>query len=194
MLQFNFHPFPELATARLHLRQLTLKDAGEIFSLRADEKVNKYLNRPRAHSIDDATAFIEKINKGIANNESLYWAITMKHESNLIGTISLWNISKEESKAEIGYELMPAYQGKGLMQEAFAKAIEYIFDVLKIETIEAWTHSQNLSSSRILERNGFRRDPEAEETNKGDLGENLIYSRRKSVRCGMEPQKRIRRE
>jgi len=178
MLQFNFHPFPELATARLHLRQLTLKDAGEIFSLRADEKVNKYLNRPRAHSIDDATAFIEKINKGIANNESLYWAITMKHESNLIGTISLWNISKEESKAEIGYELMPAYQGKGLMQEAFAKAIEYIFDVLKIETIEAWTHSQNLSSSRILERNGFKRDHEAEETNKGDLGENVIYSRR----------------
>src|SRR4051812_18500690 len=100
MLQLNFQPFPELITERLTLRQLTLKDASEICFLRSDEEVNKYLDRPRAQSIDDAIAFINQIEKGIANNESLYWAITMKNESKLVGTISLWNFSQEECKAE----------------------------------------------------------------------------------------------
>lgn len=175
MLHLNFQPFPELFTERLHLRQLTLNDANEIFSLRADDRVNKYIDRPKAQSIDDATAFIDRINQGIANNESLYWAITKKRESNLIGTISLWNFSKEESKAEIGYELIPEHQGKGFMQEALGTAIEYVLGVLKIETIEAWTHSQNLASSKILERNGFKRNHEAESQNKADLGECIIY-------------------
>ena|ERR1051325_1908500 len=181
MLSLAFHPFPELSTERLRLRQLTLGDAGEIFRLRSDERVNKYIDRPSAQSIDDAIAFINKINQGIANNESLYWAITMKGESKLIGTISLWNISKEESKAEIGYELIPEYHGKGLMQEAFARAIEYICEVLKVETVEAWTHSKNLASSKILERTGFKRDHEAEAKNKEDLGENIIYQLRWSA-------------
>jgi ribosomal-protein-alanine N-acetyltransferase len=181
MLSLAFHPFPELRTERLRLRQLTLSDAGEIFLLRSNERVNKYLDRPSAQSIDDAIAFINKIDQGIANNESLYWVITMKDESKLIGTISLWNISREDSKAEIGYELMPEYHGKGFMQEAFARTIKYIGEVLKVETIEAWTHSKNLASSKILERNGFKRDHAAEAKNKEDLGESIIYQLRSSA-------------
>lgn len=33
MVTFHFHPFPELFTERLHLRQLITEDAPEIFSL-----------------------------------------------------------------------------------------------------------------------------------------------------------------
>ena len=57
-----FPPFPQLETDRLILRQLSSRDEEEIFSLRSSDIVNKYLNRPKAKSIEDAKNFIEKIN------------------------------------------------------------------------------------------------------------------------------------
>jgi [ribosomal protein S5]-alanine N-acetyltransferase len=42
MLHINFTPFPNLATERLVLRKLTIKDAKEIMLLRSNEQVNKF--------------------------------------------------------------------------------------------------------------------------------------------------------
>src|SRR6185436_18378752 len=111
-------PFPRLITDRLVLRQLEMQDDGEIFFLRSDKTVNKFLASPIAKSIQDARDFIEKIVKSTSNNESVYLAITIKGNNKLIGTICIWNIEREENKAEIGYVLHPVYFGKGLMHEA----------------------------------------------------------------------------
>jgi len=161
MPEINFPSFPTLETKRLHLRPLTLQDDREIFWLRSDEKVNQYIDRQRATSLEDAREFIQNIQEGISKNESLYWAISLKNESSLIGTICLWNFYKEENRAEIGYELLPSFQGKGFMQEAFERVIGYGFDVLQLQTIEAWTILTNHNSAKVLERNRFKKDLEA---------------------------------
>ena len=112
MLQLNFSPFPSLTTEHLLLRQLTPEDADAIFSLRNNDIVNQYLGRAKATSLTEATAFIEKITKGITNNENMYWVICLKEDKELIGTICIWNIDSEKDTAEIGYELLPAFHGK----------------------------------------------------------------------------------
>ena len=50
----NFKPFPVLKTERLTLRKLASTDDNEIFALRSNENVNKYLDRKPSKSIDDA--------------------------------------------------------------------------------------------------------------------------------------------
>jgi len=152
---FNFTPFPELSTERLILRQLSMQDDKEIFFLRSDERVLKYLVITKAGSIEEARAFIHKINNGIAANEWAYWGICLRNETKLTGTICFWNISKEENKAEIGYVLHPDYQGRGLMQEAFTKALEYSFEEMKLRSVEAVLHPENIRSINLLQRNGF---------------------------------------
>jgi [ribosomal protein S5]-alanine N-acetyltransferase len=161
-MAFNFSPFPQLITDRLFLRRLSLDDAGEVFMLRSDETVNKYLDRPRATTIEEAKAFINKINLSIDTNLSIFWAISFKEETKLIGTICLWNFSEEENKVEIGYELLPQFHGKGIMQEAVLKVVEFAFQNLKLHSIEAWTTQQNKGSIKILERNYFARDHDLE--------------------------------
>jgi ribosomal-protein-alanine N-acetyltransferase len=111
-----------------------------------------------------------KITEGIKRNESVVWAITIKGSEKLIGSILLWNIVKEQDTAEIGYELIPAYQGKGLMQEALQKVIEYGFDIMKLKTIRAFFDPANERSKRILERNGFKLEKQLEEENE------VVYS------------------
>lgn len=172
MLDLNFTPFPNLTTDRLVLRQLNSDDANEIYLLRSDESVNKYLDRDKATVIDDAANFINKIKTSVANNESLYWAITIKGNSSLIGTICLFNIDIEKDIAEIGYELIPKFQGKGFMQESISTIIKFAFDNLRIKTITAALAADNCKSVTILERNNFKIDRNFTYASKEEL-ENL---------------------
>jgi ribosomal-protein-alanine N-acetyltransferase len=157
-MNISFTPFPVLNTERLLLRKLSIDDANEIYFLRSDERVNKYIDRPRAESLEDAHNFINKTNHAIENNECIDWAITFNDDSKLIGSICLWNISIEENKAEVGYELLPDFQRKGIAQEAFPPIIDFGFKVMLLNKIEAYTHKENSSSIKLLEKFGFVRD------------------------------------
>ncbi len=153
----NFTPFPVLKTERLTLRQLISSDDNEIFALRSNDNVNKYLGRKPAESIDDAKIFIQTINENIQRNESIYWAITLNGTDKLIGTICLFDFSEDNLKGEIGYELLPAFQGKGIMQEAASKVIDFAIQHVGLNSIEAYTHSENQSSTRLLKKFNFKK-------------------------------------
>ena len=159
----NFTPFPVLKTERLTLRQLISSDDKEIFALRSDDSVNKYLGRKPAESIDDARNFIKAINENIQTNVSIYWAITLNDSDKLIGTICLFDFSKDNLKAEIGYELLPNFRGKGIMQEAISKVIDFAIQHIGLNVIEAYTHAKNESSARLLDKLNFKRHSAADD-------------------------------
>jgi [ribosomal protein S5]-alanine N-acetyltransferase len=171
-------PFPALSTERLILRQIQEEDRNELFLLRSDEKVLEYIDRPKAQSVDECVQFIRKINEGIAKKEWLYWAITLHNK--LIGTICLWNFSKDRSLAEVGYELMSDYQGKGYMQEALTAVIKYGFVELKLHSIEAYTHPNNLRSIHLLEKNHFiwKTNFQERDSFESEMAEMAVYSLR----------------
>lgn len=150
-------PFPVLETERLTLRRLVSSDDNEIFALRSDDSVNKYLDRKPSKSIDDVRTFIQIINKNIEKNESIYWAITLSGVGKLIGVICLFDFSDDNLKAEIGYELLPGFQEKGIMQEAISKVIDFGIQYVGLKLIEAYTHSENQSSTKLLEKFDFKK-------------------------------------
>jgi len=161
-----------------------MDDAPEIFKLRSDDRVNQYLNRPKSIKIDEAIAFISKIENGIKNKEWFYWAISLKNDSKLTGTICLWNIDKENSRIEVGYELHPDFQGMGFMHEAFCKIIDYGFNTLKFKAIVAYLTSANKRSIRLLEKNNFNRDKVLEDEfyRNDPSAKEIIYSLRSPVK------------
>ena len=177
MLSLNFSPFPNLETGRLLLRQVTFEDENEIFFLRSDENVNRYVDRPKPNSLQDARDHIDRVNNGIANNEAIFWGITLLDNNSIIGTICLWNISKENYTAEVGFDLMPGFQGKGIMSEAFSEVARYGFDTLKIRRLVGWVHHENSKSISLLCKFNFIRDiDEEEKANKVELTNLVIYT------------------
>src|SRR5215216_3884918 len=70
MIDVSFTPFPFLTTENYALRNLMPEDAQEIFALRSSDEINKYLDRPKANTLDDARNFITKIIDGIAKERS----------------------------------------------------------------------------------------------------------------------------
>ncbi|KAB8155890.1 GNAT family N-acetyltransferase [Kordia sp. TARA_039_SRF] len=168
--------FIEIATERLLLAKLQKTDWEMVSFLRTDENVNKFIQRPTAETKEKALQFIERIHKNIENQDSYYWKITEKGNATMIGAISLWNFSKDRKAAEVGYDLSPKYQGKGIMSEALQNVIAFGFQNLNLDLIEAYTHYQNESSKTLLKRNGFRL---VEGKKDADNTTNIVYELKK---------------
>lgn len=175
MNEFQFSHFPNLSTNRLVLRQMKYDDKEAIFALRSDEKVSKFINRPLANSIDEALEYISMINEGIEQNKWILWGITLKDSDRLIGTICLWNFSKEQSKGEVGYELSPTFQGKGIMQEAIKAVLEFGFENLQLQSIEGVVNEMNEKSIQLLEKNQFIKLDHQVESIESEPTTSIIY-------------------
>lgn len=145
----------EIRTERLVLRGLQLSDGEQMAAIRSDDEVNKYINRQRCLSIAEAEAFIRKIQDGVANRNWYYWAICLKDNGKLIGTICLWNVDADIAQVELGYELLPAFQRKGIMSEAMEQIISLAFGQLNFKTIVAITINDNARSVALLKKFGF---------------------------------------
>lgn len=157
-MQFPHAQFRELQTPRLFLRALTTGDDDAIFALRSNDEVNRFIGRTAAQTLADATGFIQARIKDMVASECVYWAIELKSTGRLIGTICYWNLNYNEESAEIGYELMPDMQGKGIMQEAIKAVIAWGFNEMKLETIMALPLVEHERSVKLLEKNGFSYD------------------------------------
>lgn len=164
MDELSFTSFPYLTTDNYYLRRLNLTDENEIFILRSDDRINKYLDRPKAESLEDARKFINRIINAMTEKESVFWVISAKNDSKLIGTICLWNISEDKSKAEIGFELLPDYHGKGIMQEVIPVILKYGFEKMKLHVIEGEVEPNNMKSIKLMEKNGFAYHTKLENT------------------------------
>ena len=174
----NFNPFPELRTTRLSLRQLNHNDDAEMFVLRGDPQIMKYIHRPIAKTIAEAASVIDMKNEKISNNESINWAITLTGSDRLIGFIGYVRMTKENYRAEIGYLLHADHQGTGVMQEAIECVIQYGFKTLGLHSIEAVVSPENIASIKLLERNKFVREAYFKENEfyNGRFNDTAIYS------------------
>jgi [ribosomal protein S5]-alanine N-acetyltransferase len=178
MLEINFAPFPTLETERLQLRRLDIGDVNEIFALRSDPEVMKYVPRPLAKTPEDALNHIALINEKIDSNEGINWAITFKDNPKLIGIIGHYRIKPEHFRAEIGYMLLPEFHGKGFISEAINEVVHYGFDVMQLHSIEAIIDPENIASARVLQKNGFVKEAHLKENEYygGKFLDTIIYS------------------
>lgn len=172
----NKNYIPKIKTKRLLLRELKQSDWEVISYLRSNLDVNKFVKRPSAETKKKALEFISKISNGTKKQNFYYWCVSEKSNIEMIGSVCLWNFSKDKKTAEIGYDLNPKFQRKGIMNEALKSVLKFGFKNLKLETIEAFTHNENVSSKKLLERNKFKLIQERKDEHNKD---NIIYELKK---------------
>jgi len=168
------NPFPILTSQRLILRELDFTDRDVVQFLHSSPEVNKYVDRDILDSPKQADTFIEKIRDGRLSKGWYYWAITLKDDPTMIGSICLWNFSEDRKTAELGYDLNPKHQRQGYMNEAVQLVIQFSIDPLGLETLEAFTHRDNAASARLLEHNIFKLNPDRADENDAN---NIIFER-----------------
>lgn len=119
----KFQPFPILDTTHLKLIELTHQHIHDLFNVRSDARMHEYTDTLPDKTLMETQIYIEKMLKGIADTKWIIWAIEHKEIKMVIGTISIRNF--QNNIAELGFGIMPGYQGKGLMKEALLAVLNY---------------------------------------------------------------------
>ena len=179
MLTINFQPFPDLISQRLLLRRVTHADVNEIFELNSNSEVMKYIPRPLLTSNAESLEYIDtRIDAMIAANEGINWGVTLRDNPVLIGTAGIYRLQPEHHRCEIGYKLLPRYQGKGIITETIKLMLDYAFDQLRMHSVEAVIDPANIASERVLQKNGFVKEAHFIENEyyNGIYYDSVIYS------------------
>ena len=162
----------EVSSERLILKPLNEGDEDEMLKIRSHPEINRYIGRKPPSNIDEIRAFIKKIHKATEEGATLFWTIRQSHAEEIMGTICLWNIDRKHERAEIGYELLPEYQGKGFMTEAIEVILDYGFGVQHFKEISAYTNKANAASIQLLKKHGFRHHPDIKDV---DFPDNKVF-------------------
>lgn len=162
----SFKPFPSLETTRLFLREPNLSDTQAVFRNYSDAEIAKWFFNEPYYEPAQAESLILTFRKKHNDASGLTWALVLKSEDNLIGTISLDNLKIGET-ANLEFDLARKYWGEGLMSEALKAVFEYAFNRLHLQQIQALTFQNNEKTVSLLTRLGFKR--------RGAKGEHDLY-------------------
>ena len=146
--------FPNLASDRLLLRQISEKDTPNIYNGLSDKEVTQYYGV----SFETLEATTEQMTwyKDLEQNQTgIWWAICSPDNEIFYGATGFSNLSKVHQKAEIGLWLLPAFWGKGLMQESFSLVCDYGFGQLGLNRIEGFVDSENKNCRNALKKLNF---------------------------------------
>ncbi|MEE6452719.1 GNAT family protein [Gottfriedia acidiceleris] len=148
--------FFEIETSRLKLRRFIDEDVSNFYKYRSNPDVAIYQGWEN-YTYEQATKFIEKQKSAIMNipDSWVQVAIENKMDGQLIGDIGVHTLSNPKNQAEVGFTLEPMYQNKGYAFEALKGIIDYLFNVLNKEKINAIAVEQNVSSIKLLKKLGF---------------------------------------
>jgi len=149
--------FPKLESVRLDLVEIKQSHLEDVLNLFRDENVTKFYNLLPFRSEQDAQKFIDWYQIRFRDNLGLRWGISLKNKSNIIGTIGFNNFVKGH-RANIGYDLKTEYWNHGYITEALKEVIDFGFNQLEINRIEAEVMQGNGISERVLKKLDFQKE------------------------------------
>lgn len=149
-----------LETDRLLLREMKVSDAKALFEMDSNPNVHKYLWNKPLTSINEVYQSIEMVRNQYLKNNIGRFVVILKETNTLIGWAGLkYNTEIVNDKInfyDIGYRLNEKFWGKGYASEASFAWLDYGFKIMKIETMMAAAHTENMASNRILRKIGMQ--------------------------------------
>ncbi|HZL09399.1 MAG TPA: GNAT family protein [Prolixibacteraceae bacterium] len=169
----------QLISDRLQLRPIQLEDADSVLEYRSNAQANEYQGWI-PNTIEDVHDFIKnKVSPEINLPETWFQLVIIKNDTHeLIGDIGVHFSESEESLAELGCTLNQNHQGNGYATEALTETIGFLFGELNKRRIIASIDPRNLSSVRLFERLGFRKEAHFKQSffMNGEWVDDLIYA------------------
>lgn len=144
-----------IETERLILRRFTTSDSQAMFLNWAGSlKVTKYLAWSYHKSLSESEDLILSWCSRYDEKDFYQWAIVLKENNELIGTIDAEKIPFKKS-FETGYCLGEKFWGKGYATESLKAVIDFLFDSTSCKSIIAVSSEENKASLMVLKKSGM---------------------------------------
>jgi len=146
----------QIETPRLILRQAVREDAEAMLrNWASDPEVTKYMTWPPHANIEVTQNVLESWLEEYEKENYYQWMIVLKQIGEPIGTISVVRQNPRVEEAEIGYCLGRAWWHRGIMSEALAAVMNYLFTEVGMNRIAARHDPNNPHSGGVMRKCGM---------------------------------------
>jgi RimJ/RimL family protein N-acetyltransferase len=146
---------PLFETERLHIRLMTPEDASFIIRLFNAPNWLQFLGDRNIKTPEDARQYIEDVYlKNYGDQGFGAWVLTLKTSGEPIGICGLFQ-RPYLALPDLGYALLPAFEGMGYAWEAAGATLSYAGKQLGKKELLAIVSEANTRSVRLLEKLGF---------------------------------------
>ena len=148
-------PF-ELPAGPLLLRPWRDDDVDAVWAALQDPEIRLW-NGVGSGSRDAVAAMLRR-RADWSDGDHASWAVVDAATGELLGSVSLHSIDRQQAGAEIGYWTVPAARGRGVAARAVDAACRWAFGALPVERIEVCHAVENEASGRVAEKAGFQQE------------------------------------
>lgn len=175
---YGMFSMPDIQTDRLILRRMTMKDAQDIFEYSRDADVARHVLWNAQKNVSEAKDYVRFMLKLYRDDLPSSWGIIDRASGRLIGTIGYMAYSEDNASVEIGYSLAKWMWGKGIATEALRAVIDYTFDTMDVNRIEAQHELDNPASGRVMKKCAMTKEGVLRQRlyNKGRFVDVALYS------------------
>lgn len=147
-----------IETDRLILRRYVIEDADAMYkNWASDSEVTKFLTWQPHSSVDVSRSIIVDWLKEYSDEKYYQWAIVLKANGNEpIGDISVVQMNEDISMVHIGYCLGRAWWRRGIMSEALKAVMDFMFDTVEVNRVEARHDPRNPNSGKVMQKCGMK--------------------------------------
>ena len=150
-----FSHLPELTTERLTLRRMMVLDTDDMYEYACRPDVTKYLTWHPHPDREYTREYLEYLGNRYSAGMFYDWAVIYEPDCKMIGTCGFTAFNCTSDSAEVGYVLNPEYWGKGIATEALTRVLQFAFEELKLNRVEARFMEDNERSRRVMEHVGM---------------------------------------
>lgn len=148
-----------IETKRLVLRPFTREDAPAMYhNWASDEEVTKFLMWPVHKELSVSENVLTEWVENYSRKDYYQWAIVFKENSNEpIGSMTVINSIEEPIKmAHIGYCIGKKWWHMGITSEALKAVMDYLFEEVGVNRIEARHDPRNPNSGAVMRKCGMK--------------------------------------
>lgn len=150
-----------LETERLILRKFARADIEDLHAQLSDPEVMRYYSHPSSR--EESEKWLEGILRDYETNGFGMLAVCLKKTGEYAGQAGVVRRQIDgRERHYLAYLIRKGLWGNGYATESARKVLEYAFDDLGIEKVEALIRPDNIASVRIAEKLGMKVEPAAE--------------------------------
>ena len=151
--EIEVHGTVELWTERMVLRRYRPEDAEDLYRyLGTDPAMYQYSGWNPYATLEMARETVQEFIHSYDDVSAYSWVMDI--DDVIVGTIGAYDC--KDDQIEVGFSVVPGWQGRGLATEALRKVLEYLTENEGIPCVTAWCAAENAGSRKVLEKAGMK--------------------------------------
>lgn len=151
-----FDRYPIINGNDITLNQISEKDIDNLFNIYNNDKVFEYCGILPKHNKKTVENMIGHFERDFNKKSRIKFGIFK--DDQMLGIIECYDFKKKIDMLTIGYYLAEEYWNKGYATKALSLLVEYLFNEIEVNRIQAEVMIENNYSKKVLLKNGFMKE------------------------------------